>query len=97
MCPEHRERVTGAQPARLDMTALLPELSTFPAFGTFDGELVALDDQGEPDFPLLCERMLMRRRNIPVTYVLFDILSLNGRNLMDGHTASGGNNWRRST
>jgi bifunctional non-homologous end joining protein LigD len=58
------------------------ELSSFPVFGTFDGELVALDNVGVPDFPLLCERMLMRRRHIPVVYVLFDILSLDGRSLM---------------
>ena len=53
------------------MTDLLPELASFPIFGTFDGELVALDSSGAPDFPLVCERMLMRRRHIHVVYVIF--------------------------
>jgi hypothetical protein len=34
------------------MTDLLPELASFPVFGIFDGELVALDSHGAPDFPL---------------------------------------------
>jgi bifunctional non-homologous end joining protein LigD len=65
-----------------DMTDLLPEFASFPVFGIFDGELVAFDTEGAPDFPLLCERMLMRRRHIPVAYVIFDVLSLDGRKLM---------------
>ena len=64
------------------MTDLLPELASFPIFGTFDGELVALDSSGAPDFPLVCERMLMRRRHIHVVYVIFDLLSLEGVSLM---------------
>jgi hypothetical protein len=39
------------------MTELVPELSTFPVYGTFDGELVAVDADGAPDFPLICERL----------------------------------------
>jgi ATP-dependent DNA ligase len=35
------------------MTDLLPDLASFPTFGTFDGELVALDSSGAPDFPLV--------------------------------------------
>src|SRR5689334_4803025 len=31
-----------------DMTDLLPELASFPAFGMFDGELVAFDTRGNP-------------------------------------------------
>src|SRR4051812_3449449 len=65
-----------------DMTELLPELASFPAFGTFDGELVAFDANGVPDFPLVCERMLMRRRHVVVVYVIFDVLSLDGESLM---------------
>jgi bifunctional non-homologous end joining protein LigD len=64
------------------MTDLLPELSSFPVFGVFDGELVAFDSQGTPDFPLVCERMLMHRRHIPIVYVIFDVLSLEGTSLM---------------
>jgi bifunctional non-homologous end joining protein LigD len=65
-----------------DMTDLLPELASFPTFGVFDGELVAFDSSGVPDFPLVCERMLMRRRHIAVVYVVFDVLSLEGVSLM---------------
>ena len=64
-----------------DMTPLLPELSALPASGTFDGELVAFGPDGCPDFPLLCERMLMRRPGIAVTYMVFDLLSLDGEDL----------------
>jgi bifunctional non-homologous end joining protein LigD len=65
-----------------NVTELLPELAAFPVFGIFDGELVAFDTEGVPDFPLVCERMLMRRHSIPVVYVLFDVLSLDGRSLI---------------
>jgi bifunctional non-homologous end joining protein LigD len=65
-----------------DMTDLLPELASFPTFGTFDGELVAFDEAGVPDFPLVCERMLMRRRHISVVYMVFDVLSLESVSLM---------------
>jgi bifunctional non-homologous end joining protein LigD len=59
-----------------DMTPLLPELSALPVAATFDGELVAFGPDGAPDFPLSCERMLMRRPGIAVTYMVFDVLSI---------------------
>jgi bifunctional non-homologous end joining protein LigD len=64
------------------MTDLVPELASFPSFGMFDGELVAFDSAGAPDFPLISERILMRRRHIPVVYVIVDLLSLDGRTMM---------------
>jgi bifunctional non-homologous end joining protein LigD len=36
---------------------------------------------GSPDFPLICERMLMRRSGIRVTYMVFDLLRLDGEDL----------------
>jgi bifunctional non-homologous end joining protein LigD len=45
-------------------------------------ELVVFDSSGAPDFPLVCERMLMRRRQIHVVYVIFDVLSLEGVSLL---------------
>jgi ATP dependent DNA ligase domain len=63
------------------MTELVPELSALPVFATLDGELVAFGPDRTPDFPMLCERMLMRRRGIAITYVVFDVLTLNGHNL----------------
>jgi bifunctional non-homologous end joining protein LigD len=64
-----------------DMTKLVPELAA-PFAATFDGELVAFDLDGAPAFPLVCERMLMRRRHIPVVFVIFDVLCLDGRSLV---------------
>jgi bifunctional non-homologous end joining protein LigD len=64
-----------------DMTELVPELSGLPVSATLDAELVAFADDGSPDFPLVCERMLMRRRSIAVTLVIFDLLTLDGRDL----------------
>jgi bifunctional non-homologous end joining protein LigD len=65
-----------------DMTELIPELAAFPVYGSFDGELVAFNADGAPDFPMLCERLLNRRHSIRVTYMIFDVLSLDGRSLL---------------
>jgi bifunctional non-homologous end joining protein LigD len=65
-----------------DMTPLIPELAALPVCGTFDGELVAFDECGSPDFPLICERLLNRHEEIRLTYVIFDVLTLNGDSLM---------------
>jgi len=45
-----------------------------PGAATLDGDLVAFGHNGSPDFPLLCERMLMRRPGIAVTYKIFDLV-----------------------
>src|SRR4051812_42588826 len=56
-----------------DMTTLLPELGrAIPPDLQLDGELVALDSSGRPDFHRLSCRMLHRDRMIPVTYFVFD-------------------------
>lgn len=55
-----------------------------------DGEIVALDEQGHPSFQRLQPRMhlasesAIRRRtaDTPVTYMIFDVLYLEGRNTM---------------
>jgi len=56
-----------------------------------DGEVVAFDESGRPDFQLLQRRMhlgsesAVRRRmaDTPVTYVAFDLLFFEGRSLME--------------
>jgi bifunctional non-homologous end joining protein LigD len=56
-----------------------------------DGELVAFDEQGRPSFERLQQRIhqtsdaIVRRRmkSHPVTYVIFDLLFLDGRDLKD--------------
>lgn len=51
-----------------------------------DGEVIALDDRGEPDFALLQERIKGRGRSgaaDPFVYEVFDLLYLDGRSLLD--------------
>lgn len=78
-----------------DITPSYPEAApTSPAVpdGTvLDGELVAFDDAGRPNFGVLQHRMhvtaarVVERlmRDIPVTYFVFDLLVLGGRELID--------------
>jgi bifunctional non-homologous end joining protein LigD len=64
-----------------NMAPELDFLAELPVPGVFDGELVAFGDDGKPDFPSVCERMLHGQAQIPVTFVLFDVLSLEGRDV----------------
>jgi len=51
-----------------------------------DGEVIAIDDRGEPDFALLQERIKGRGRSAaadPFVYEVFDLLYLDGRPLLD--------------
>ncbi|MBO0891426.1 MAG: DNA ligase D [Acidothermales bacterium] len=56
-----------------------------------DGEVIAFDDAGRPSFERLQRRMHVeserevarRRRDVPVAYVVFDLLHLDGRSLLD--------------
>ena len=56
-----------------------------------DGEVIALNDQGLPDFGVLQDRMHVRRastaegkaRQLPATFMVFDLLRLDGRELLD--------------
>src|SRR5581483_2862753 len=64
-----------------NMTPHLPELAKLPAGAVLDGELVALGDDGWPDFPRLRRRMLQGDRSVSVVFVAFDLLELDGRKL----------------
>ena len=64
------------------MTELVPELHALPAGLVLDGELVALDDGGRPSFPLLSRRILNRKREIPVVFMVFDVLRVAGQDTM---------------
>ena len=79
-----------------DVTRRYPELRRLgEALGTrdvvLDGEIVAFDDDSRPSFELLQRRMhvesdsTIRRLvgEVPVTYVLFDVLWLEGHSVMD--------------
>jgi bifunctional non-homologous end joining protein LigD len=78
-----------------DFTPRYPELRELPrALGArrvvLDGEVVALDEGGRPSFERLQSRMhlasesAVRRRmdDLPVTYVIFDLLYLDGRSTL---------------
>jgi len=65
----------------LDLTARWPEMAGLPAAvhadsAVLDGEMVALAADGTPRFELL------QRGEVPVTYVVFDVLSIDGRDTM---------------
>lgn len=77
-----------------DLTPTYPELTAVDlALGArravVDGEIVALDAQGRPSFPLLQKRMNLARpreianeaRRTPVQFYLFDVLSLEGHDV----------------
>lgn len=80
-----------------DMTPSYPEFAELPSrlgdvrSAVLDGEIVAVDKQGRPDFGLLQTRMkLTRARDVeraaktaPVRLLLFDALSLDGSSLID--------------
>jgi bifunctional non-homologous end joining protein LigD len=62
-----------------NMTALVPEFAEPAARGIFDGELVAFGCDGLPSFPAVCQRLLHRDASIVLTYMVFDVLELDGR------------------
>jgi len=65
-----------------NMTAQVPELAALPDGLVLDGELVAFNEHGGPHWPLLCERVLHENRAIPVTFVAFDVLRVDGHDVM---------------
>lgn len=80
----------------IDVTMSYPEL-TFPGESllshavVLDGEIVAMDEEGRPSFNMLQHRMGLlqegaiagRMREVPVTFLIFDILHLDGYSTMD--------------
>jgi bifunctional non-homologous end joining protein LigD len=80
----------------LDITPRYPEIGRLNRAlshhrAVLDGEIVALDAEGKPSFGALQRRMhvgsesTVRRlaKDTPVTYVIFDLLWLDGRSLME--------------
>lgn len=77
-----------------DATVRYPELAALAAAvgrdAVLDGEIVALDREGHPSFQMLQRRMgltrpetIRRRANeVPVTFVAFDLLELDGESLV---------------
>src|SRR3954447_7001652 len=62
-----------------DMSHLLPEFRcTLPESVQLDGELVALGEDGRPDFHRLSTRVLHGRPGISLTLFVFDVLAVEG-------------------
>lgn len=77
-----------------DVSPAWPEIAPSPMPGRdllLDGELIALNDEGLPDFRELAERLHVRNRatvarlarRTPATYIVFDLLRLDGQDLAD--------------
>ena len=64
------------------MTPALPELNGLPSGLVLDGELVAWRD-GMPYFPLVPRRILNGDTSIALTYMIFDLLRVDGTSLID--------------
>lgn len=89
----HDGRVTLTSRNGTDLTASYPELAVLAeqvgGDAVLDGEVVAVDGRGRPDFGLLQTRMgLTRERDVrraqkaaPVRYLLFDAVTAEGRDL----------------
>ena len=65
-----------------DMTDRARELAGLPPGLVLDGELVAFDGDGLPSFPLLCRRMLHGDDEVAITYLIFDLLWVDGEDVM---------------
>jgi bifunctional non-homologous end joining protein LigD len=63
------------------MTPHLGYLAHLPVRAVLDGELVALDENGRPDLPLICECLLQRQFHDSPTFMVFDVLSLEGESV----------------
>jgi bifunctional non-homologous end joining protein LigD len=64
-----------------NMTEHVDFLEQLPVRAVLDGELVAFDAEGKPDFERVCERILFRHAEVPVIFLAFDLVSLDGRDL----------------
>ncbi len=84
-------RLRVASRSGRDITGEYPELADLadrvPGDAVLDGEIVALDNRGRPDFGLLQQRMNLTdprevaaaARAVPVRLLLFDLLAADGR------------------
>jgi peptidyl-dipeptidase Dcp len=64
-----------------NMTEALPELRGLPEGLVLDGELVAFNKAGDPHFPLLSKRILNRDTSVPIQFMIFDVLAVDGESI----------------
>ena len=84
----HSRTLRDITPQYPELAAIALELEGREA--VLDGEIVAFDDEGRPSFQRLQRRMHVakedevrrRRRDVPVTFVIFDLLHLDGESLL---------------
>jgi len=91
VCADGKARLHGRRGN--DVTAGYPELAGLAAGidAVLDGEIVVMDAGGRPSFRDLAERMHVRdphraerlATTMPVTYLIFDVLRLNGVDLLE--------------
>jgi ATP-dependent DNA ligase len=74
--------VPDPKPARLGHDAAAPRVRRPSAACVYDSELVAFGEDGHPDFPLVCQRMLNRDSTIPLALIVFDVVAYRGRTLI---------------
>jgi hypothetical protein len=81
------------------MTEHVGFLEQLPVRAVLDGELAAFGEDGKPDFERICERMLFRHDEIPLVFLAFDVLSVEGRTFDVSRIRSAGRSSRsyRST
>ncbi|MDF2636091.1 MAG: polymerase LigD, ligase domain protein [Pelosinus sp.] len=90
------DQITIASRNLKDITSQYPELqqlreSLLEQQVILDGEIIAFDKKGQPSFSLLQRRMglnsptIIKNKmiEIPITYIIFDILHLNQKSLVD--------------
>src|SRR4051794_29600050 len=65
-----------------NMTPMLPELQDLPPNLVLDCELLVFNAAGDPDWPLLCRRVLHGEDGIPIQLVIFDLLAVDGESLL---------------
>jgi bifunctional non-homologous end joining protein LigD len=64
-----------------NMTPQVGFLAELPVRAILDGEIVAFGSDAKPDFPLVCEALLHRNVAMPLTFLAFDVLSVEGRDV----------------
>ena len=95
-CRHRRWRACGAQPHRPGHHGDVPGIGRSyrgclaNRSVTLDGEIVAFDSEGRTNFGLLQQRLGLSgnavqrvQRLVPVTYLIFDVLTLDGEPLLD--------------